>query len=103
MGDKTEFTPGPWRKDKETFAGGCDVIEDTYHIIEAGNGHADDGFSLSGYMSIADCALIAAAPELYAALDRMTSLLNRVGDSRKDAEIIEAARAALAKARGEMP
>lgn len=41
-----------------------------------------------------------AAPDLLAALERMTDQLERIGDSRKDAPFIEEARAAILKAKG---
>lgn len=48
-----------------------------------------------------DARLIAAAHALYEALQSITDQLERVGDYRKDRPFIDAARAALALARGE--
>ena len=56
---------------------------------------------------IGDCKrhaqLMAAAPELYDALEQIADQLERIGDTRphKDGQFIEAAREALALARGE--
>lgn len=105
MTTETKFTPGPWR-----LFNGTDVF-------------LDDG-DTSGDHYIADCnmtvaieygvlkanaALIAAAPDLYAALDAVVnaggwypSALEIDTHDGKDGEELEAiARAALAKARGE--
>jgi hypothetical protein len=47
-----------------------------------------------------DAHLMAASPCLYEAASLALDLLERVGDSRKDAPIIDALRAAIAKAEG---
>ena len=65
-------TPGPWRLDDKTQIA-ADLIEGHYHSIEAGCGYLPPdkdhgGFSLTGYMPEADARLIAAAPDLLAAL-----------------------------------
>jgi hypothetical protein len=59
----SKFTPGPWRID-ESLA----CADNEYHEVEAGNGFFPQGFGLTGYMSIDNCRLIAAAPDMYEAL-----------------------------------
>lgn len=94
---ETKFTPGPWRIDGPDCFGDFNILHDGDSLAVA---------AVVSNMRYADeiagnAHLIAAAPELYAALADMTELLERVGDSRKDAPFIDAANAALAKARGE--
>lgn len=65
------WTPGPWRLDDVSHA---HVIDDDYHVIDAGGYNADtdklEGFSLAGIMSPADAALIAESPAMAALLER---------------------------------
>lgn len=108
---ETRFTPGPWEcKQVPTSSGrafrigkdamlepgprGCCIIYDDY-------GHGTNERS-------ANAALIAAAPDLYAALDELLDSfvedLMEVGYSEADLvdyETVVKARAAIAKARGE--
>jgi hypothetical protein len=94
------FTPGPWffRTYPDTLPSA-----DDFHLIQGLEG--DEGGSIlegalvlaSDKANKANAHLIAAAPELYDALER---LLEALPDTGCDDEIIAAA-AALAKARGE--
>lgn len=115
---KTAHTPGPWLLDQ--IERGGDLVSDGYHFIEAGkgfhNGDDENGFCISGCMSLANARLIAAAPCLLAAheadrdgpdfLDWVAARLIRQGDNPNSDFILclrrraQAARAAIAKARG---
>ncbi len=112
------FTPGPWRASEPAHIAEAD---NSYWQIDAGRGYfgrrdpkGPHGFSLQGFMSPSDAALIAAAPELYAALEQAVAHIEQVHKplTRDDAILSEvshggayfdvaAARAALAKVRGE--
>jgi hypothetical protein len=62
-------TPGPWILDSPVYKL---LVDRLYHFIDAGRGYCgdgEDGFGLSGVMSLADARLIVAAPELLEALD----------------------------------
>ncbi len=90
----TRWTPGPWQNDH-----GLRVYAETpagFALI-ASTKHTD--------ASSGDAALIAAAPDLYAALEKCKRVLSDLpstnqGGTRTRAAY-DAARAALAKARGE--
>jgi len=96
---KTKFTPGPWRTERpdqdcnwlSIIIGDCHKIaEVTYDRLEASNAH-----------------LIAAAPDLYEALELILELRGKeLGEwlltpNAKHLTLKEYAQAALAKARGE--
>lgn len=108
MGE-TRFTPGPWRREQDTTLvwGECNADDmSTFGMgfpVAAAQGTGDRrwGRHLGEDEQAANATLIAAAPELYAALEAIAAHLERIGDSRKDAPFIDAANAALAKARGE--
>ena len=91
---ETKFTPGPWKKQTPLF-----VVqgEEVTHTVE---GPPSDFMFLQNE---ADAALIAAAPDLYAALETLIEKLCLDDDEGliEYAEPMIAARAALAKARGE--
>jgi len=97
MGNENKWTPGPW------YVGAPD---DCYCIAEVGSRAV---YPVAGrvYQNAdsdeADAHLIAAAPELYEALDELADLMQGVieGDYRPDSFTLQIARAALAKARGE--
>lgn len=98
----SKHTPGPWRLDSAMHA---HVVDDEYHAIDAGfNG---DGFSLLGFMSIADARLIAAAPELLETLREFLLYFTSGNDVpveratiKADSVLVAKARAAIAKAEG---
>ena len=74
----TTHTPGPWILTENQKAEDS-VFTGNYRLIEAGRGYFTDsvpGFCLSGYISRADALLIAAAPELLAALRAMVCMMD---------------------------
>ncbi len=87
MSGEPKFTPGPW-----SIVRYCEEIEiaNIADIMHFYGGEAAD----------ANAALIAAAPELYAALENMVAWAS-LEDTPRLADLLGAARAALAKARGE--
>ena len=111
-----KHTPGPWFIERRTNDGGT-----THHSITASDGHGWSGdryMSVSGCIDSNDAHLIAAAPEMYAALvaaeARLRSLEKTIdsefGDCRSEDEMeaakawspeVYTARAAIAKATGE--
>lgn len=95
------FTPGPWRAERND---GCKQIKAytgrraadhkrQWHEVACTPGLADDEVDL------ANASLIAAAPELYEALDQVDDWL-RSGDGDGQALMLKTGNA-LAKARGE--
>ncbi len=93
---ETKFTPGPWRATTEA----PDESGLPYAVIKAGGERrgfvAGGSFSISGVVSAPDAALIAAAPELYVALEGIITCLEGGFQIPR-----QAAYQALAKARGE--
>ncbi len=95
---ETKFTPGPWAKDK-------------YGQLKNPDGNPVDvwgcGLSIASRSTEteANAALIAAAPDLYAALEELDEVFCTQADTRDERtrarKALIAARAALAKARGE--
>jgi len=71
----SSHTPGPWKLDWTIAGGGCleDYPELQYVNIRSANYFevAPDGLSLTGFVRLADANLIAAAPDLLAALKEM--------------------------------
>lgn len=71
-------TPGPWEVTDDVESN-RHTATDTYHHIGAGKWFHDDfsntGFGISGYMSIHDAKLIAAAPDLLKALIELRKLV----------------------------
>jgi len=78
---ETKFTPGPWK---------IGAYESGRMAVDGANGE-----EVTGYIDIEDAHLIAAAPDLYNALEEVI----RISDRKHDAW--DKAKAALAKARGE--
>ena len=100
---RATFTPGPWNIEKRGTS-------KTHGAIYAGPKTSRFGvrnffMGIDAIMPIADACLIAAAPDLYAALmDCTDGFEAHASDSHPlDARIISSARAALAKARGGTP
>ena len=111
-----KFTPGPWclskqsiRIIKKDFSA---IGSDDGFLIASSMGRDDSGFYASDSEADANAHLIAAAPDLYEALERSIDMLqdyaldykkisgsNEVHPIHK--EIIDQAEKALAKARGE--
>jgi len=91
---ETKFTPGPWNVDPDypgdIQAGGAEIATafDTHDAVTT-TADADT--------AIANAHLIAAAPDLYAALERV--LRWQPNDSASD--LVAVAEAALSRARGE--
>jgi hypothetical protein len=103
----TKHTPGPWVLDDIAHS----HVDADYHIIDAGKGyHLDgegsDGFNLSGCMSLDDARLIAAAPDLLAALESLALVVGLTAFKHESQravlqEAVDLASAAIAKAKGE--
>lgn len=95
MGQETKFTPGAW------YVNGGELIGDST-ILATLCWHSGRDIE-----NEADANLIAAAPDLYAALAAMIADAERcgIGDlaDQMDADVVAKARAALARARGEQP
>lgn len=94
---ETKFTPGPWYAEMPMSRWRVRTVNGNAYIMEGGGlyTHAD-------VRREADAHLIAAAPDLYAALDGMVSACEALYKSgRLDASAWLTAREALAKARGE--
>jgi hypothetical protein len=93
--EATKWTPGPWR------------LNEWRHVVGPnGKEIRCTGLSLAGgnvglEEPEANDALIAAAPDLYAALADLVDVIDRLGAIRSSR--MDDARAALAKARGETP
>ncbi len=108
------FSPGPWTDDDGTGSIGSIVTADRQHQVgQAGQLVGDD---LTQQIRRANARLMAASPELLAALERMCKLLETLmacipwgktwNTSKWLAELNEAptqARLAIAKARGTTP
>jgi len=106
--DPATHTRGPWRLDDPIHA---DVLSEDYHCIDAGRGYCteDDrnGFGISGFMSLADARVMAAAPTMLAALYEALDYFEAREDINYDGTGPNAAmslaneiRAAIAKAEG---
>jgi hypothetical protein len=99
-----KHTPGPWTAIADPYEDGK-----PYYHIRAGHGSHGDGFSFSGIIPDADARLIAAAPELLAALESTTKMLSFFlryttpdwDGSATPTSTIGVARATIAKAKGE--
>jgi hypothetical protein len=102
--DMSDFTPGPWRAvqdaahegNKRIYARPYEAVAKVYALEPK----RDDA------KAEANARLIAAAPELYEALERVSQALlciapNRSGDAESKSAALKIADAVLAKARGE--
>lgn len=94
---ETKWTPGPWNV-AGYLNGSCAVAAKTLIARVYSESFRDLG------NETANAHLIAAAPDLYEALDRIADIVEverREGRTEMDGETIAICRAALAKARGE--
>ena len=98
MTDQPKWTKGPWavERNKRTW-GWVDVVGPSLGV--GGPTQATDLTLADEVKRIAEAHLIAAAPDLYAALERLVDAVS--GLSAGVASISADARAALAKARGQ--
>lgn len=112
-----KFTKGPWTlKTVPTQIGTCHMIgpfpsrgareQTNAYVYADGIGVRDYGHSAVGDELLANAHLIAAAPDLYAALERATDLLLQYGEmvdeprSRPAYRHVDVCREAMAKAVG---
>ena len=110
---ETKFTPRPWKATSFTLHTGEQVMRivptDAYGIINRNPGPICEVFSqkvgIPDEACIANSKLIAAAPELYAALEKAVNDYGRTGGPwnvpDEPGTWLAIAQAALAKARGE--
>lgn len=93
---KTKWTPGPWAV---TGGDGTPCVSDPFGL--------DVGWPSrrKGYPALANAHLIAAAPELYEALELALPIIEELDTCRDDEDdpipLVAQIRSALAKARGE--
>ena len=98
MSEAPKFTPGPWdaceRGDYADFDGDSNVIlgNDTRIAVVQNSGTAEDD---------ANAHLIAAAPEMYAALESAQKLIEAAQPTLERVKVYKKVTASLAKARGE--
>ena len=99
MTDQPKWTPGPWavERNKRTW-GWVDVVGPSLGV--GGPTQATDLTLADEVKRIAEAHLIAAAPDLYAALEAMTARMSLYSGHHDDA-LTAMGKAALAKARGE--
>lgn len=93
MSNETKWTPGPWLN----VGGWVDSEDDSHGSIICSLSAVD---RKPDYISDANAHLIAAAPDLYEALDQAVTSMQDSGYPNTHLAVI-AARKALAKARGE--
>ena len=93
MTDQPKWTPGPWR-----------AVMGSRHVVDVFAGDRDVVSVYGGGVGFeyrdANAHLIAAAPDLYAALEAMTARMSLYSGHHDDA-LTAMGKAALAKARGE--
>lgn len=112
---ETKWTPGPWTWSIEDYSMACLIRpyasedEPEHFVLSV---HPCTNCQRMAHPKLwewgrcrtpklADACLIAAAPELYEALDVLVTELIEAGITGRDADAVREARAALAKARGE--
>ena len=94
-----KFTPGPWIISRELSELSIGPVKDDADVCVLRSGLIE-----GREIPWADAFLIAAAPDLYAALDGLASfvlLWESASGTSLSGELLPAARAALKKARGE--
>ena len=95
----TQHTPGPWRTVR--FASKVDARNHSFGIAYGRSGNRlaiVDGEGSASDANAANARLIAAAPDLLAALEALEAVLRM---SERDIEVFDVALAAIAKAKGE--
>ncbi|WP_186177760.1 hypothetical protein [Burkholderia gladioli] len=95
---KQQWTPGPWSIDWNITR--LDIHANGKLVATLRRSTKDGAPTYDDKEAIANANLISAAPELVEALSRTLQLLTDMGapEEPEDAEVLEAARAALAKA-----
>lgn len=106
MAETTQWTPGPWtiRTEHTTRIGPEGTTTEIVRRVVDARGDVVavvEGCPWNDELARADARLISASTELYAELAGLVDVLERLG--RLDSPRVIAARAALAKARGETP
>jgi hypothetical protein len=92
------FTPGPWvAEESEIFAAAGDAVQIAETVPLADDPQDILGF---GRTEFANARLIAAAPELYEAVQRALRHAINIGIDVEDSSYVQQLRAALAKAEG---
>ena len=102
---ETKHTPGPWRISGESAT----TVQADYRAINSEGGvliaralgYPNSGYFPSDDEATANARLIAAAPELLESLERCFNIMNNGGTWSIEDQA--AARAAIAKAKGEQP
>jgi len=95
----SKHTPGPWERSNNSVVSrkaSCVVVR-----LPAQTDRVGDEPTEQIERWDADARLIAAAPELLAALEATVSLLEKLGHASDNSLTVSAARTAIAKARGE--
>ena len=92
-----KHTPGPWVVDDLVDGHDIHAPEAGCHVATA----SDPEMVWGAIGREADARLIAAAPELLEALEATVSLLEKLGHVSDNSLTVGAARAAIAKAKGE--
>jgi hypothetical protein len=88
----TQHTPGPW-----TIANGHDA---RVYLIDDARGHAVGELVYADARKPADARLIAAAPDLLAALRKLIGAIDRLPGNNPLDGLADEARAAIARATG---
>ncbi|NIH74463.1 hypothetical protein FHV99_001670 [Ochrobactrum sp. P20RRXII] len=99
---KTKFTPGPWEAGRADVASIVDGVDSKW-IYGGGEYCAIASGRVTGSWEtvMANAHLIAAAPELYEALEASNEKIRTLLFDGDDHPLVSANKAALAKARGE--
>lgn len=105
---ETKFTPGPWVTERRTTKDGSShhTIGVTRDAICGVFGTHSSGryMCVTGCIDEHDAALIAAAPDLYEALQRLIDIQNGpplIREAKEWQDAVDAGTAAIRKARGE--
>ena len=95
---KAAFTPAPWRLRIDPYEDDPFPGKDFFSLRL---GEGDDEDILTGITAPANARLIAAAPELYGAVERALRHAQNLGIDSEGSSYVNQLRAALAKALGE--